>query len=83
MVKYVQGWFGFDHLHTCGITVNSNEKGGMNEEQFEKYMYTSIIPLYKNARDEAGYRVAVMVDSGPGQMNVVMLANLRAKGFTS
>ena len=81
MVKSIRGMFGFDHLHTCGITVNSNEKGGMNEEQFEKYMYTSIVPLYENARDEAGYPVAVMVDSGPGRMNVVMLANLRARGF--
>ena len=30
--KWVRGWFGFDHLHTCSIAVNSNEKEGMNKE---------------------------------------------------
>ena len=44
-------------------------------------IFHSIVPLYKNARDEAGYCVAVIVDNGLGQINVVMLATLRAKGF--
>ena len=80
-VKHVEGWYEFGHLHECGITVNSNEKGGMDEEQFEKYIFASIVPLYEDACDKPGHRVAILVDSGPGRNNLLMLARLRARGF--
>ena len=58
-----------------------DEKGGMDEEEFEQYLLNSICPLYPDARDVDGYRVLIKVDSGPGRLNEELLAKLRANGF--
>ena len=48
----------------CGIGLNI--KGGMDNEEFEKYLVNSIFPLYPDARDRKGFCVLLKVDSGPG-----------------
>ena len=53
----------------------------MNDEEFESYVETSIMPLYPYAKDEPGHRVLLGPDSGPGRMNVSLLARLRLRGF--
>ena len=47
--------------------IGLNEKGGMNNEEFDKYIDNSIVPLYPNLEDMLGKRVLLKVDSGPGR----------------
>ena len=53
----------------------------MDSIEFAKYLKLSIAPLYPNARDEPGLRVAILVDSGPGRLNSIMLAEMKLLGF--
>ena len=80
-MESVRGRFGFDKVTKRGVTVNSNKKGGMDAVEFAKYLKASIVPLYPDARDEAGFRVAILVDSGPGRLNTEMLAEMKLLGF--
>ena len=59
-----------------------NEKGGMDDEEFLKYLLNSIVPLFtETVADEPGKRVLVKIDSGPGRRNFEILARLRTLGF--
>jgi hypothetical protein len=58
-----------------------NERAGMNAVELEKYMKNSILPLYPDIEDTPGKRVLIKVDSGPGRLNVEMLADLRLQGL--
>ena len=49
-------------------------KGGMDEAEFEKYLTNSIFPLYPDVKDVMGKRVMLKVDSGPGRLNMDLLA---------
>ena len=42
-----------------------NEKGGMNEIEFEKYVEDNLTRLYPDSADLPGKRVMLKVDSGP------------------
>ena len=53
-----------------------NGKGGMDEEEFAKYIECNIMRLYPDAADIPGRRVIVKLDSGPGRLNVKLLAKL-------
>ena len=57
-----------------------NEKAGMNEVEFEKYITKAILPLDPGVEDQPRKRVILKVGSGPGRMNVGMLARLKALG---
>ena len=48
----------------CGIRMN--EKGGMNDEEFERYINNTIISLFPDMEDTLRKRVLMKVDSGPG-----------------
>ena len=39
------------------------------------------MPLYPDAQDTPGKIVLIIVDSGPGRLDLDMLATLRARGF--
>ncbi len=80
-VPSVQGQFGCDKDWLWPVTFGSNEKGETDSVEFEKYIMTSILPLYPHARNRAGKRVMLKVDSGPGRMNVDLLEKLRHLGF--
>jgi len=58
------------------VTFGANEKGGMDSEEFEKYVMNSIIPLYPHVRNQHGKHVMLKVDSGPVRMNPNLLAGL-------
>jgi hypothetical protein len=73
--------FGRKTAKYIGTSVGLNEKGGMDEAEFEKYFRNSILPLFPDALDLPGFRVMVKVDSGPGRLNVNLLAELRLLGF--
>ena len=80
-MESVRGRYGFEEITKRGVTVNSNKKGGMDAIEFQKYLESSIVPLYPDARDEPGLRVAILVDSGPGRLNIEMLAKMKLLGF--
>ena len=80
-MKGVRGQFGAKQEETWGCTLGTNEKGGMNDEEFEKYVITNLTRLYPDVADVPGYRVILKVDSGPGRMNIKLLAKLRARGW--
>ncbi len=63
------------------MSFGQNEKGGMDNEEFKKYMLNSIVPLFPHARDKAGHRVLLKVDSGPGRLSLNLLSKLRLLGF--
>ena len=58
------------------VTFGANEKGGMDSEEFEKYVMNLIILLYPHVRNQHGKRVMLKVDSGPVRMNPNLLAGL-------
>ena len=53
-----------------------NDKGGMNEVEFEKYIWTEILRLYPDIVDVERKQVVLKFDSGPSQMNLSMLTRL-------
>jgi hypothetical protein len=63
------------------ISYGMNEKGGMDEIEFKKYIKNSILHLYSDACDVPGKCVIIKVDSGPGRLNTELLAELRLMGF--
>ena len=73
--------FGHSKRKAFPCTFGMNEKAGMNSVELDKYMDGSILPLYPDVQDKPGKRVIMKLDSGPGRMNVEMLAALRLKGI--
>jgi hypothetical protein len=73
--------FGMPEQQKHKISIGLNEKGGMDDDEFEKYLKNNIIPLYPDALDCPGQRVMIKVDSGPGRMNIELLAELCLLGF--
>ena len=53
----------------------------MNEVEFEKYINNNVRTLWPDVEDVPGKRVALKVDSGPGRMNIDLLARLRLIGI--
>ena len=53
----------------------------MDAVEFSMYLQTSVMPLYPDAKETPGKIVLIIVDSGPGRLDLDMLATLRARGF--
>jgi len=77
----VLGTFGHESERVLPTTFGLNTKGGMNTIELDKYIKKAILPLYPDVADVPGKRVLLKVDSGPGRMNVDMLATLRLQGI--
>ena len=54
-----------------------NEKGGMTDDEFEKYINNSIVSLNPGLKDTPGKRVLLKVDSGPGRNGKDLLLKCR------
>ena len=80
-VPRVLGKFGCKDERTWPVSFGQNEKGGMDKEEFAKYLFNSIVSLFPHAKDKPGHRVLLKVDSGPGWMNLNLLTKLRLLGF--
>ncbi len=80
-MKNVRGKFGHDEVKTFPCTFGLNEKGGMDKDEFEKYLFVNIVSLYPDAVDVPGKRVCIKLDSGPGRINAELMARLRLMGF--
>jgi hypothetical protein len=79
--KDVLGTFGFKKRTVCACTFGMNERAGMNDVELDKFIKYSILPLYPDIHDYPGKRVLMKLDSGPGHLNVEMLADLRLQGL--
>jgi hypothetical protein len=77
----VIGKFGCAEEHTWPVLFGQNKKGGMDSEEFVKYLFGSIVILSPHAKDKPGHHVLLKVDSGPGRMNLNLLTKLRLLGF--
>jgi len=73
----VWGVFG----HKCPMLLpcafGLNDKAGMNSIELDKYFKRSILPLHPDIEDVPLKRVIAKLDSGPGRMNLDMLAHFR------
>ena len=58
-----------------------NAKGGMDDVDFDEYLYNSLIPLYSDAEDVKGKRVIFKLDTGYGRMGMKLLAWLHLLRF--
>jgi hypothetical protein len=74
------GKFGTEHEQGWDCTFGMNTKGGMDDEEFESYIINSILPLYPNTLDRPGKRLILKCDSGPGRLQIDLLAKLRHLG---
>jgi len=53
-MKKVRVEFGMGVSASFGVTFGLNEKGGMDMEEFAKYIRNAIMPLYPNVAPEFG-----------------------------
>lgn len=79
-VPYVRARFSRKEIRNLPCTFGLNEKAGMNAIELHKYISKAILSLFPDVSDEPLKRVIIKLDSGPGRMNVDMLAELRLKG---
>jgi hypothetical protein len=79
-VRSTRGRFGYGEERVWPCTIGLNEKGGMNDEEFDKYIDNSIVPLYPDLEDTPGKRVLLKVDSGPGRNGRDLLNKARFRG---
>ncbi len=80
-MKNVIGQFGHNEVKTFPCTFGLNEKGGMDKEEFKKYIFINIIPLYPDSKVVPGKKVCIKLDSRLGQINVKFMAWLKVQGF--
>ena len=72
----VIGKFGTNFERSWDCTFGLNTKGGMDNPEFEQYVMNSILPLYPDTYDRPGHRLLMKCDSGPGRLQVELLAKL-------
>ena len=79
-IPHIRGPFGHKEIQSLPCTFGLNERAGMNAIELHKYISKAILPLYPDVADEPLKRVIIKLDSGPGRMNVDILAELGLKG---
>jgi hypothetical protein len=75
------GRFGCGEERIWSCTIGMNEKGGVADVKFEKYIDNSIVPLYPNLKDTPGKRFLLKVESGPGRNGRELLVRCRCHGL--
>jgi hypothetical protein len=76
-----RGRFGCAEERIWPCTIGMNKKGGMTDDEFEKYIDNSIIPLNPDLEDTPGNSVLLKVDSGPGRNGRELLMKCRFCGL--
>ena len=80
-IQRVRGKFVCKEEKLWPIAFGTNEKGGMHNKEFTKYKRGAIAPLFPDALDKPGCHVLLKVNSGPGRMNLELLASLKLLGI--
>jgi hypothetical protein len=63
-VLNTRGRFGCEEWREWPCTIGMNGKGGMNNEEFERYIDNSFVPLFPDLEDMPGKCILLKVDSG-------------------
>ncbi len=79
-VSSTRGRFGCEEERVWPCMIGLNKKGGMNNEEFDKYIDNSIVPLYLDLEDTPGKQVLLKVDSGPGRNGRDLMNKARFRG---
>ncbi len=72
----VKGQFGCNDVKEWPVTFGMNSKGGMDDDKYKKYFFSSIIPLFPDIEDKPGLQIMLKVDSGPGRLQPTLLSTL-------
>jgi hypothetical protein len=72
--------FGHSEMQKLPPTFGFNEKGGMDNTEFSRYLLDLTSRIYPDRADEPGRRVLVKLDSGPGRNSEDLKALLRTEG---
>ena len=62
-MKNKRGHSGTDLVQLCKTKIAINEKGGMDDDEFEIYITNSTVPLFSDAKDIPGKRVIIKIDT--------------------
>jgi len=65
-VLNTHGRFGCEDKKEWPCRIGMNEKGSMNDEEFERYVNNSIVPLIPDLEDTPGKCILLKVDSSSG-----------------
>ena len=80
-VSSTRGRFSCKEERVWSCTIGLNEKGGMNDEESDKYIDNSIVPLYPDLENMPGKQVLLKVDtSSPGRNGRDLLNKARFRG---
>ncbi len=77
----VRATFRHDDKQSFSVSVGLNRKGGMDDDDFFEYIKKSIMRMYPNTAHVKGRWVCIKCDSGPGRLNMELLAYLQFHGF--
>jgi hypothetical protein len=80
-MQTMRGKFGHRVAQKFAPTFGFNEKGGMDNKEFSRYLLDLTSRLYPDRADVPGQRVLVKVDSGPGRNCKELKALLRTEGI--
>jgi hypothetical protein len=67
------GRFGCEEVREWPGTIGMNKKGGINDNEFNKYIDNSIVLLFPNLKDVPDKRMLLKVDSSPGRNGTALL----------
>ena len=79
----IKGKFGNSDFREWPVTIGINEKGGMDDVEFQQYFLNSIVPSFPDFNNVNGKRVMVKVDLRPGRLQDSFLAKARTLGFVT
>ncbi len=79
-MPYIKGKFGCNSVREWPVTFEMNLKGGMDDAEYEKYIFLSIILLFSDLEDQPRLQIMLKVDSGSGQLQPKLLSMLRLIG---
>jgi hypothetical protein len=79
-VQNTRGRFRYGEERIFPATIGMNEKGGMTDVEFDRYIENSVVPLFPDLADRPGKRVLLKVDSGPGRNGRDLMLKARFRG---
>ncbi len=79
-IQSTRGWFGYGKERIFSATIGINEKGGVTDVEFDRYIKNSVVPLFPDLADMPGKRGLLKVDSGPGRNGRDLMLKARFRG---
>jgi hypothetical protein len=75
-----RGRFGCKDVREWPAIILMNEKGGMNDDEFDKHINNSIVPLFPNLKEVPSKGLLLKMDSSPGRNRTALLLKARFQG---